>query len=284
MTKEGFDPRQYLIKLQGGRDYLPVAARLQWLRHQHPDWGIKTRPIEINIERDYAIYFAEVSNETGRLISTGTKMETKSGFVDYLEKAETGAIGRALAVAGFGTQFTDDLEEGDRIVDSPRRGPGDQAEDQSVAISNRILNWLKTGPTHLVSQAKAWAQGQGWTWKVKDLSLEQLIAYDDHIAALASDKPQEIAAAQKPESPYEQSEADALRLARIKLSSRIKKLDKRDVTLLRGHIQRDLGITPDANVLKTLDVFQVGQINDMIDVYFSSNEAEQDPFEEARPS
>ena len=37
-----------------------------------------------------------------------------------MEKAETGSIGRALALLGYGTQFcADELDEGDRIVDAP---------------------------------------------------------------------------------------------------------------------------------------------------------------------
>ena len=38
-----------------------------------------------------------------------------------MEKSETGAIGRALANLGYGTQFAPDLDEQDRIVDSPVR-------------------------------------------------------------------------------------------------------------------------------------------------------------------
>ena len=40
-------------------------------------------------------------------------------FADYLEKAETRAVGRALAMCGYGTQFAPELEERERIVDSP---------------------------------------------------------------------------------------------------------------------------------------------------------------------
>jgi hypothetical protein len=53
------------------------------------------------------------------VIATGTKAESRNGFTDYLEKAETGAIGRALALCGYGTQFAPELEEAERIVDSP---------------------------------------------------------------------------------------------------------------------------------------------------------------------
>ena len=46
-------------------------------------------------------------------------MEKAASFPDYVEKAETGAIGRALAALGYGTQFAPELNEQHRIVDSP---------------------------------------------------------------------------------------------------------------------------------------------------------------------
>jgi hypothetical protein len=54
-------------------------------------------------------------------MAKGTKMETAGGFPSYIEAAETGAIGRALAVCGYGTQFAPDLDElsSGKIVDSP---------------------------------------------------------------------------------------------------------------------------------------------------------------------
>ena len=114
-----FDVKKHLIKVQGGREYLPVASRLVWFRQEHPDWGIETRPVEIDIDKGYAVFEAVVYNAEGKLMAKGTKMETARGFSDYIEKAETGSIGRALAVCGFGTQFAPELEEGERIVDSP---------------------------------------------------------------------------------------------------------------------------------------------------------------------
>ena len=114
-----FDVKKHLIKVQGGKEYLPVAARLVWFRQEHPDWGIETRPVELNIEKGYAVFEALVYSTEGKLMAKGTKMETASGFADYVEKAETGSIGRALAVCGFGTQFAPELDEGERIVDSP---------------------------------------------------------------------------------------------------------------------------------------------------------------------
>lgn len=117
-----FDVKKHLIKVQGGRQYLPVAARLVWFRQEHPDWGIETRPVTIDIEKQFAVFEARVYNADGKLMATGTKMENVRGFPDFIEKAETGSIGRALAVCGYGTQFAPDLDETThgRIVDSPQ--------------------------------------------------------------------------------------------------------------------------------------------------------------------
>lgn len=114
-----FDPKRHVIKVQGNREYLPVSARLIWFRQDHPDWGIVTSPVEINMEKQYAIFSASIFNAEGKLMATATKMENIRGFGDYLEKAETGAVGRALAYCGYGTQFAPELEEGGRLSDSP---------------------------------------------------------------------------------------------------------------------------------------------------------------------
>ncbi|GEM_PF-2136538 len=117
-----FDPKKHVIRVQGGREYLPVSARLIWFRSDHPDWGIVTQVVELNLEKQYAIFQASIFNEAGKLMATATKMENVRGFPDYIEKAETGSVGRALALCGYGTQFAPELEEGDRLADAPRGG------------------------------------------------------------------------------------------------------------------------------------------------------------------
>ncbi|HOM72230.1 MAG TPA: hypothetical protein PLP86_08290 [Armatimonadota bacterium] len=91
-----------------------------WFREEHPDWAIITEPVAIDIEKGFAIFKATIQNAEGKPIGSGTKMETARGFGDFVEKAETGSIGRALAVCGYGTQFAPELDEGERIVDSPQ--------------------------------------------------------------------------------------------------------------------------------------------------------------------
>lgn len=110
------------IKVQGNKQYLPVPARVQWFRGEHPDWTISTSVVELQWTEGYAVMRAEVLDDTGRLIASGMKTETRKGFGDFVEKAETGAVGRALARAGYGTEDALDLE-GDRYADAPIEQP-----------------------------------------------------------------------------------------------------------------------------------------------------------------
>jgi hypothetical protein len=113
-----FDPSRYLSKV-GGADYLEVKWRLVWLRDVHPDASIETELISHHDQ--VAVFRARVSIPGGGS-ATGWGSEVYTDFRDYLEKAETKALGRALAALGFGTQFCPDFEFGaarGRVVDSP---------------------------------------------------------------------------------------------------------------------------------------------------------------------
>lgn len=110
-----------LINLKG-KDYLQVAHRLQWLNEVEKSFSINTEVVKA--EKDESIVRATVTiyGDNGQVVRSvsATKREDSKGFADHLEKAETGAVGRCLALCGFGTQFAlSDLDEGDRIVDSP---------------------------------------------------------------------------------------------------------------------------------------------------------------------
>lgn len=121
-----FNPRDHFINLKG-KQYLPVAPRIAWFREEHPDWTIMTYAVPELSGTDYCTFAAEIHDSSGRLIAKAHKTEHEKHFADYREKAETGAIGRALALCGYGTLFAQELEEpitpaGDmRIVDTPQR-------------------------------------------------------------------------------------------------------------------------------------------------------------------
>src|SRR5215469_13986281 len=141
-----FNPNEHLIQFKGRNglaDYLPVQWRLVWFREMCPQGTIDTEELEVDLDREmeeevevwndethrnekivkrakgYARYKAVVTDGRGGR-ATGTKTEKAVSFPDFIEKAETGAIGRALAALGYGTQFTgDELDEAHRIVDAP---------------------------------------------------------------------------------------------------------------------------------------------------------------------
>ena len=116
MPATAFDASKYLTDL-GGRDYLEVKWRLLWLRTEHPDAIIETELVKHT--PGLALFRARVS-VPGAGIATGWGSETASDFEDYIEKAETKALGRALAALGYGTQFCEDFDfSAER--DRPRR-------------------------------------------------------------------------------------------------------------------------------------------------------------------
>lgn len=117
-----FNPVEHLstIKTKNGpATYLRVQWRVAWFREQCPHGRIETSLIQIDTEKGYAIVRAVVDDGMDG-IATAYGSETRQDFVDYLEKAETKSIGRALALLGYGTQFVSEqeLNEG-AVVDAP---------------------------------------------------------------------------------------------------------------------------------------------------------------------
>jgi len=102
-----------------GKQYLPVAFRVAAFRQLNPNLTIVTQP-EVNNERSFIV----CAVKHGQLVLATARKEikwgsTKGASKDFpLETAETGAIGRALALCGFGT-LMGDLDEDDQISDAP---------------------------------------------------------------------------------------------------------------------------------------------------------------------
>lgn len=141
-----FNPSEHIMQIkssQGTKDYLEVKWRLCWFRDKFPNGSIETEMIHLDLDREteeevyvynqekrrsekvlkrangFVIFKATVKDGQGG-IATGTKTEKAASFPDFIEKCESGAIGRALAALGFGTQFVgDEFDEHHRIVDAP---------------------------------------------------------------------------------------------------------------------------------------------------------------------
>lgn len=111
-----------------GHPYMTVMMRMVWFREEKPGWGIKSEIIQHSDK--LAICKATVTDDRGFIIAEAHKKEDPQGFGDYLEKAETGAKGRALADCGYGTAFAlADYDEEHRIVDSPPKGMKGKQDD-----------------------------------------------------------------------------------------------------------------------------------------------------------
>jgi len=107
------------ISLQG-KDYLQVAHRILLFRLQHPGAGIRTGFETIG---ETAVAVCQVVDASGKLLAIAHKSVQSGGrgpAAKYpLEMAETGAIGRALGLCGYGT-LSGDIDEGDQIADAPQ--------------------------------------------------------------------------------------------------------------------------------------------------------------------
>lgn len=133
-----------MMPLSGGL-YLPVRRRVAWMRGEpqpRPTWGIVNTLLKYEmgtleaprgggpggkmakISGGYAVVKSEIIDDQGRIISTGYAQERSEIFPDFIEKAETAAVGRAAALAGYGTEAALDLDEGldqENVADAPVR-------------------------------------------------------------------------------------------------------------------------------------------------------------------
>jgi len=145
----GFDPTPYLRQLRGrggGGDYLDVKWRLLWLRKEHPDAEIVTELVQHDPQM--AIFKATVTVPTGGK-ATGYGSETASDFPDFIEKAETKAIGRALNALGYGAQFGDFQRPEDLVSEGGPERPRDEVAPAArpVALPRRDERPVKLSET-----------------------------------------------------------------------------------------------------------------------------------------
>ena len=130
--------------MKGLENYIPVKQRIHDMRDAHPDWGVRT---EMTLTADYWHAVTTISDETGRMISTGHAVEKNTKPFDA-EKAETSAVGRALVFAGWTDSLELSQEELERSAVVHAKTPAKKtvkkapAPDPVVAAKNRLVTLM----------------------------------------------------------------------------------------------------------------------------------------------
>ena len=135
---EVFDPRQYMRNLTGSdgtvKQYLDVVYRKLWFRLKNPEGKIVKKLLKLTEQTaivEARIYLNKTDPEDSYIASAFAQKfvsQDEQFGAKFLELAETAAVGRALADAGYGLQFADlEGEQDPNVVDAPlgqNRGEG----------------------------------------------------------------------------------------------------------------------------------------------------------------
>lgn len=145
---DGFNPADFTRELTNDDGtmslYLDVKYRLLWFRLHRPDGKIDSEIIRVDDKS--AVVCCTLYNdkcdpaEQYIAKSCAQRFVSNDRFGDrYLEIAETAAIGRVLAAAGYGTQFCGSSDMlGDEIVDAPIELPPE--DDDAPAADGHVLH------------------------------------------------------------------------------------------------------------------------------------------------
>lgn len=130
---KGFHPNIFLRLLEENKEdhsqttTLDVVYRILWFRAKYPNG--KIAKIIHSVNNDSALIearvYPDITSPMDCYLANGFSHKFRSKDLTFGNKftmaAETEAVGRALATAGFGTQFVPPLKEQEGIVDSPVR-------------------------------------------------------------------------------------------------------------------------------------------------------------------
>ena len=143
---KNFQPERY-IERRNGVAYLPLKWRLAWLRTEHPQAVVKTNLV--SHKKGVAVFQAQIQLPEGG-IATGwgarhdpqasEEIGASTEFnLHYLTEAENQALGRALAVLGYGIEYATDFDmptDGEPIA---LRDDGVDAGEDEVGIEVPLM-------------------------------------------------------------------------------------------------------------------------------------------------
>jgi len=150
-AKPPFDAARFMRKIrtrQGEQDYLPLWPRVQWLRYDHPTAQVETVEVLAN---DKVARFKCVIHLPDGAIAVGHGQCEQKDFGDFYEKAESTALGRALAILGYGTDAVDlegappdhvpRVQMGDRLTEKQQAYLAVEALKRGIRLSDKPQMW-----------------------------------------------------------------------------------------------------------------------------------------------
>ena len=153
---DGFSPAEFTRERPSDDGttslYMDVKFRLLWFRLHRPNG--KVEPELVSVDDKSAVVCCKIFNDRSDASdqfvakSYAQRFRSDEKFGDrFLEVAETAAVGRALASAGYGTQFcgAQDMLSGD-MVDSPVDLPDQGDESPLTGVSNLVHHEVTPAP------------------------------------------------------------------------------------------------------------------------------------------
>ena len=164
------------------RWYLETMYRIMWFRHVYRNGRIITERIP---NADYPEVKAYIYNDDDVLLATGHAGAIDKGNAVWsgraLEKAETAAIGRALAHAGFGTQFMgeseiDDGHLSDRPVESTKNNQPTHSGKPAQPPPADVADWYASETTRraFLELMRKEIANPSWAWEAVIAECERL--------------------------------------------------------------------------------------------------------------
>lgn len=106
------NPLGKAITLSDGSPYLEVNYRIAWMRREHPEWRIKKKLLSFT--NSFAVMQCVITDEAGNVLATShARRQYQEDEVkrQFLECAETAAVGRALSLLGYDLLAAKDLND-----------------------------------------------------------------------------------------------------------------------------------------------------------------------------
>lgn len=131
-----------------GKQYAEVAQRVKAFRMLYPEGSIRTEML--SNDNGICVFKASICTNSGALLGTGTAYEkegsTNINKTSHIENCETSAVGRALAMCGFGIDVSvASYEEVENAIEAQEAKTAAEEKVTDAMITSIRMMLLKAG-------------------------------------------------------------------------------------------------------------------------------------------